>query len=228
MGSSSGSNGSSSSSGNHFSLDSHQVLLKMFDIILQLISLYPISHKNSQDHKEFENHASSGKDNVDLVASDDMYTLFLSGKSGVSFRLLKDIPVSILHYIFSSLTQFMNHIFSNPSSPSSSSSVRLLLLDTSTRERIEQVRLICLIFIIEKCSRNKQVFDSIGILFFKQLLDDWNASVSYFAAKFLMKQLASKFPDEYVKFMKQLISKAQKRNHSDLLHNPYLQLVIED
>lgn len=166
------------------------------------------------NNKKRTNHAHRSVNECDM----DMYSLFLSGKSCVSFRLLKEVSISILHFIFTSLSA----IVSSPSSRTSSS------IRGTDVEQVERVRIICILFIIEKCSRNRQVLDSIGIHFFKQLLEDCNGAVAFFAAKFLMKLLANKFPDEYLKFMKQLIPRAQKSGNAHLLHNPFLQLMVEE
>ncbi|XP_078429132.1 uncharacterized protein LOC144701249 [Wolffia australiana] len=87
------------------------------------------------------------------------------------------------------------------------------------------IRAALLLLLIGKCSGDPAAFLEVGgEEFFRELLDDTDSRVAYYAAAFLLKRMMMKEPDKYQRMLQNLIIKAQQCNNEKLLENPYLQL----
>lgn len=143
--------------------------------------------------------------------NDNIFQMFLSGRLFVAEHLLRDINISILHFLFTYLSLAATEMSSHA--------------EKSMHNIVENARVILLNFIIEKCRTSPSVLDSIGgMSFFRVLLNDSNPAVALFAAGYLMKQLSLSAPTQYFAYLNQLIFKAQMQNNPELLENPYMLL----
>ncbi|KAI7751224.1 hypothetical protein M8C21_021293, partial [Ambrosia artemisiifolia] len=59
---------------------------------------------------------------------------------------------------------------------------------------------------------------------YRELLDDTDSRVAYFASTFLLKRMMTEEADNYQRGLSSLVSRAQQSNNEKLLENPYLQM----
>ncbi|KAJ7548084.1 hypothetical protein O6H91_08G116800 [Diphasiastrum complanatum] len=90
---------------------------------------------------------------------------------------------------------------------------------------VSDVRAALLLLLIGKCIVQPGAFEDVGgEEFFRLLLDDCDARVSYYSSSFLLKRMMNEEPEKYQRILHNLVFKAQQSNNEKLLENPYLQM----
>lgn len=131
----------------------------------------------------------------------DQYEEFLCGRISISHQLLKRVDIDVLVYLFMHLPR------------------------STLVSSINDAKVVTLIMLIHKCTKENESLKAIGVPFFKKLLVETNPQIAYHASRFIIEQLRRDRPEEYQAIFKQLVQLAQKTKDDKLLSNYYLQVI---
>lgn len=175
------------------------VLMKMFDIVFSLISVVDNSSKICSNSDIADAYVAASADFIlsNQALDDSAACLFLTGHVAASLSQLKQIDISILHYIFVNLP------------PRYTCQMRAALLH----------------LLIERCRRFSEEIDTIGGTgFFKKLLNENDPQISYLASRFLIDKLQREKPEQFADIINTLLARAVEAYDEKLVSNPYLQI----
>jgi hypothetical protein len=128
-----------------------------------------------------------------LCENDCAYALFVQGRATVSVSLVRQLNISLFSHLFSRLP---------------------------TRKS-RHVRVALLMIIINKCQTKPADLSTLGISFFRTLINSRDPEIALNAAKFLLNQLEKTKPEAYRIIIARLLARAKEIGDDTVLANPF-------